>query len=113
MGIEAKPFRFMAGIFTSLFGLATVLMIFGFSTLVDPELQGIGWWLAVSRTMVGPGLFGLTLGFVTHHFQSLFFGRFASRRAVEMWWFRRPLFFLGCGFFGPRFFFGYLASFTR
>ncbi len=49
----------------------------------------------------------------SHHFQSLFFGRFASRRAVEMWWFRRPLFFLGCGSFGPRFFFGYLASLTR
>src|SRR4051794_10592226 len=49
----------------------------------------------------------------THPFQGGFIPRLARRRAVEMWWFRRPLFFLGCGFFGPRFVLGYRASFTR
>lgn len=43
----------------------------------------------------------------------VFLRRFASRRAVAMWWFRLPLFFLGCGFFGPRLLLGYLVSFTR
>src|SRR5215210_922750 len=52
-------------------------------------------------------------GETRHHFQSLSFRRSASRRAVERWWFRRPLFCLGRGFFGPRLFLGYLLSFTR
>lgn len=65
MAGEIRPFRFMAGVLTSLIGLAVVFMVFGFSTLVEPELQGIAWWLAVSRMMVGPGLFGLTLGLTT------------------------------------------------
>ena len=48
-----------------------------------------------------------------HHFQGSFFRRFASRREVAIWWFRLPLFFLGCGFFGPRLFLGYLLGVTR
>jgi hypothetical protein len=52
----------MAGIFSLILGLFLLLITFGFSTLVGPGLQGVDWWRAIFRMMLGPGLFALTLG---------------------------------------------------
>jgi hypothetical protein len=57
-----KYLKISLGLILLLTGSFIILFTFAFSTLVDPELKGMDWWIAVARTMLRSGLFELTLG---------------------------------------------------
>ena len=58
-----RTLQLVWGVLAVLLGVFFLLFTFAFSTLVDPELQGLAWWRAVFGMMYRAGLMGLVIGF--------------------------------------------------
>src|SRR4051794_29640466 len=56
-----RPFRFLAGLVITFMSALWLLMVAGFSSMIDPTLPGRDWWMEFLGRFTAPGLIGSTL----------------------------------------------------
>jgi len=62
MGIHLRTLQATAGVLGFVIGAFFLFFTSGFSTLVDPDLRGLDWWMAVVEMIWNGGMFTLGLG---------------------------------------------------
>ena len=60
-----RTLRLFLGSLAVLNGAFWLCLVFGFSTLVDPEIQGRDWWRAVFGMMFRAGMGEMAIGLIS------------------------------------------------